>query len=368
MRQALRSHLRDMIAVSVMVAVGFGVAAYILSNQRLRFPLLEEKPVPMWVELPNAQGVTPGQGQTVRVSGMRVGDIGKVELQGGRARVRMDLEPEYEDLVRRDATVLLRPRTGLKDMFLALDPGTRSQPKLGRDGVVRIDNTAPDVNADEILSALDTDTRDYLKLLINGAGKGLKGRGGDLREVFRRLGPLHRDLAALNGEVVKRRRNLARLVHNYGSTVDRLGREDDELASLVSGANRGVRPPEQRGPEHLRGRAPAAGNAGPDREHAAPRARAGAGGGPRVRGAAPRRAPDRRHQPPAPPAGQDGRARAAQAGAPVRARRAALRGPGATGRHQPGQGQPRPARVVLRAQPVLQHGRVQPGRPPEADR
>ena len=238
MRHALRTHLRDMVAVAAMIALGLGVGAYILSNQRLRFPLLEDKPVPMWVELPNAQGVTPGQGQTVRVSGMRIGDIGKVELQGGRARVRMDVDQEYADMVRRDASVLLRPRTGLKDMFLALDPGTRSEPKVGRDGVIGIENTVPDVNADEILAALDTDTRAYLRLLINGAGKGLKGRSGDLRQVFRRLGPLHRDLATLNGEVVKRRRNLARLVTNYGSTVDRLGREDRDLASLVSGANR----------------------------------------------------------------------------------------------------------------------------------
>ncbi len=84
----------------------------------------------VWVELQNAQGVTPGQGQTVRVAGMRVGDVGKVELHEGRARVRMDLDREHDDLVRRDATVLLRPRTGLKDMFLALDPGT--PPRAGR--------------------------------------------------------------------------------------------------------------------------------------------------------------------------------------------------------------------------------------------
>ena len=238
MIRAIKAHARDMVAVAAVVCLGVGIGAYILSNQRLRFPVLEDKPVAMWVELPNAQGVTPGQGQTVRVSGMRIGDIGKVELEGGRARVRMDVDPQYEDMVRRDATVLLRPRTGLKDMFLALDPGTRKEPKLGRDGVIPINNTVPDVNADEILAALDTDTRAYLRLLINGAGKGLKGRSGDLREVFRRLGPLHRDLAELNGEVVKRRRNLARLVHNYGSTVDRLGREDRDLASLVSGANR----------------------------------------------------------------------------------------------------------------------------------
>jgi phospholipid/cholesterol/gamma-HCH transport system substrate-binding protein len=98
-------------------------------------------------------------------------------------------------------------------------------------------NSLPDVNPDEILAVLDTDTRAYLKLLINGVGKGLKGRSGDLRQVFARLGPLHRDLDALNSEVVKRKRNLARLIHNYGSTVERLGREDRSLTSLVRNAD-----------------------------------------------------------------------------------------------------------------------------------
>ena len=69
--------------------------------------------------------MTPGQGQTVRVAGMRVGDVGEVKLEDGKALIRMDLDQEYDDLVREDATVLLRPRTGLKDMFLALDPGSR---------------------------------------------------------------------------------------------------------------------------------------------------------------------------------------------------------------------------------------------------
>jgi phospholipid/cholesterol/gamma-HCH transport system substrate-binding protein len=214
------------------------VGAYILSQQRLRFPFVEDGPSRVWVELQNAQGVTPGQGQTVRVAGMRVGDVGKVELHEGRARVRLDLDAEHEGLVRRDASVLLRPRTGLKDMFLALDPGSRSEPAVRDGGTIRVNNTLPDVNADEILSVLDADTRAYLKLLIGGAGKGLKGRGRDLREVFRRLGPLHRDLAAINREVVKRRENLARLIHNYGSTISRLGKEDEDLTALVANASR----------------------------------------------------------------------------------------------------------------------------------
>jgi phospholipid/cholesterol/gamma-HCH transport system substrate-binding protein len=237
MKSAIRSHLRDFVAMLGLVAIALGVTAYILGHQRLRFPILEDRPFQVWAEMENARGVTPGQGQTVRVAGMRVGDVGKVELHEGKARVRMDLDSEYDRLIRRDATVLLRPRTGLKDMFLALDPGSDSEPAVREGTVLSASNSAPDTNADEILKVLDTDTRAYLKLLINGAGKGLAGRSGDLRQVFARLGPLHRDLDLLNSEVVKRKRNLARLIHNYGSTISRLGREDRSLASLVRNAD-----------------------------------------------------------------------------------------------------------------------------------
>ena len=238
MTRVLRAHLRDFLAVLGLLVLGVAVGAYILSQQRLRFPFVEDGPSHVYVELQNAQGVTPGQGQTVRVAGMRVGDVGKVKLEDGKALVRMDLDAEYDDLVRRNATVLLRPRTGLKDMFLALDPGRRSEPAVEEGATIDAANSLPDVNADEIMAMLDADTRAYLKLLINGAGKGLRGRSDDLRQVFARLGPLHRDLDRLNSEVVKRRRNLARLIHNYGSTISRLGREDRALTSLVRNSDR----------------------------------------------------------------------------------------------------------------------------------
>jgi phospholipid/cholesterol/gamma-HCH transport system substrate-binding protein len=238
MKKAIQSHLRDFVAIIGLVVLAAGIGGYILTNQRLRFPLIEDKPFKVWVEAPNARGVTPGQGQTVRVAGMRVGDVGAVELEDGKALIRMDLDREHERLVRRDASVLLRPRTGLKDMFLALDPGTRAAPAVKENETIGSANTLSDVNADEVLEALDSDTRAYLKLLINGAGKGLEGRDQDLRQVFARLGPLHRDLRRLNTEVVKRKRNLARLINNYGQTTERLGKEDRDLSSLVVNADR----------------------------------------------------------------------------------------------------------------------------------
>ena len=238
MRRAIRTHLTDFVAIAALVAAAVGIGGYILTQQRLRFPLIEEKPFVLEAEFSDAQGVMPGQGQTIRVSGMRVGDIGSVTLEDGQAVVRMDMDPEFDDLVHSDATAALRPRTGLKDMFVELDPGSDSEPLMKERSRISVVNTAPDVDADEILSALDTDTRAYLVLLLNGVGKGLEGRSHDLREVFRRLAPLHRDLARLNGAVAERRKNLARLVHNYGSTISTLAEKDEELATLVGSSNR----------------------------------------------------------------------------------------------------------------------------------
>jgi phospholipid/cholesterol/gamma-HCH transport system substrate-binding protein len=149
--------------------------------------------------------------------------------------VELQLDPEHEGLIREDATALLRTKTGLKDMFLEVDPGDgRPLPRGGR---ISAANTAPDVDPDEVLTALDSDTRDYLKLLISGAGKGLEGRGADLRETLRRFGPLHRDLARLNTAVARRRSNLRRLVRRYGLLTRELGTKDEEITRLVRASN-----------------------------------------------------------------------------------------------------------------------------------
>ena len=238
MRRAISYHLRDFLAIVALVTVAVGIVFYILQHQRLRIPLVEEAPFALKAEFSDAQGVMPGQGQTIRVSGMRVGDIGSVELEEGKAVVRMDLDREFDRLVHVDATALLRPRTGLKDMFMELDPGSDDAPLMEEGDTIPVRNTAPDIDAHEVLSALDQDTRAYLILLINGVGKGLEGRSNDLRQVFRRLAPLHRDLARLNSAVAERRENLSRLVHNYGRTITELSKKDRELSDLVTSSDK----------------------------------------------------------------------------------------------------------------------------------
>ena len=86
-------------------------------------------------------------------------------------------------------------------MFIELNPGTPAAPLAKENWTMPIANTLPDVNPDEFLSSLDADTRDYLKLLLNGAGRGLKGRSDDLREVLKRFEPTYRDLAKVSTAV-----------------------------------------------------------------------------------------------------------------------------------------------------------------------
>jgi phospholipid/cholesterol/gamma-HCH transport system substrate-binding protein len=235
---AIKKRLGDFLAILFLVVVAAAVALYVLHNERLRFPLIQEKVLTINAEFSTAQAVTPGQGQTVRVAGVQIGDIGQVTLNEGRAIVRMDIDPHYKQgFIRQDATALLRPKTGLKDMFIELNPGTYKAPPARNGFTIPVNNTLPDVNPDEVLSTLDSDTRDYLKLLINGLGEGLNGRGGDLQNVFTRFEPTYRDLARFTGALSQRRQNLRHLIHSLRLLNAELANNGQDLTQLVTASN-----------------------------------------------------------------------------------------------------------------------------------
>jgi phospholipid/cholesterol/gamma-HCH transport system substrate-binding protein len=237
---AIRKHLGDFIALLVLIVIALFAAGYIILHQDARgtIPLLESQPFKINAEFSDAQAVIPGQGQSVRVAGVEVGKIGDVEPKNGVAVVRMDILQKYKKKlnIRSDATALLRPRTGLKDMFIELDPGSSGRVLKSGD-TISVTNTSPDIDPDEILSALDSDTRSYLQLLISGLGKGFNGNGNSLNAVFKRLGPTQQDLNRLTSAIAERRTNLMRLIHNYGDLTNTLADKDGELTRLVQSSN-----------------------------------------------------------------------------------------------------------------------------------
>jgi phospholipid/cholesterol/gamma-HCH transport system substrate-binding protein len=239
-RGSSRATLYNGLWVLAMITVALVVGAYITTHQRIH--------IPAWVpaigqhrffldaELSSAPGVMPGQGQMVTVSGVPVGEIGKVSLKNGKAVLRLAIKERYAH-IHRDATILLRPKTGLKDMVAELDPGTQG-PELKSGATIGTGATKPDVNFDEFLAELDADTRDSLVLLVGGAGKAIgNGNGDDVANVLRRFEPLSRHAARATALVAQRRTKLKRLMHNLSLLASELGDRDQQLGTFVNASN-----------------------------------------------------------------------------------------------------------------------------------
>jgi phospholipid/cholesterol/gamma-HCH transport system substrate-binding protein len=236
MSSAIRKHLRDFLAVLGLIVVALVVAVIILGNQRVTLPVVGTDFREVEAELETAQAVTPGQGQTVNIAGVEVGQIASVRLEDGKAIVGMKIEREHATIYR-DATILLRPKTGLKDMVAELTPGTRAAGELEDGQRIPASQTLPDVNLDEILASLDADTRDYLRILLGDGGRALRGNGRELAQAIRRIEPTARYARRVNEQLAERRRNIKRVIHNFSLLMEELGSKDDQVAEFVENSN-----------------------------------------------------------------------------------------------------------------------------------
>ncbi len=269
MTRAIKKHSGDFAAIIVLLVLSIVVAGYILNHERLRFPFIQSTPFTINAQFSTGQAVTPGQGQTVRVSGVQIGQIGNVSLKNGMAVVQLQIDQKYKHVIHQDATALLRPRTGLKDMFVEVNPGTQRSPVAKPGFTIPVSNTLPDINVDEILASLDADTRAYLDLLVNGAGQGLKGKGGnELAQVLERFEPTHRDLARLNSGGRSARREPAAARQLAAAPQHRAGHQADADRPARRRELEGVPGVRLRGPEHQPGDRRSAGHAQPDDDDA----------------------------------------------------------------------------------------------------
>jgi phospholipid/cholesterol/gamma-HCH transport system substrate-binding protein len=246
-KRAISKHLRDFIALFFMGLIAVGVASYILSQERFHLPgwvpLVGADFYKVNVELQTGQAVVPGQGQTMNIAGVKVGDVSSVRLKDGRAIVTVNMESRYTP-IHRDAHVLLRPKTGLKDMYLALDPGTKAAGALPSGGTIPVSNTLPDVNPDEVLAQLDYDTRSYLQILLGAGAQAFTdppGHQGEssaaLRQTFKRFEPTNLYLYKITSQLETRRKNIAHVIHNFRSIAEELNRTDGKLGRFVESAN-----------------------------------------------------------------------------------------------------------------------------------
>jgi phospholipid/cholesterol/gamma-HCH transport system substrate-binding protein len=244
-KRAILTHRQDFIAIVALVALALAVVIYILEHQPAF--TLGKSYYTVRAQFASASAVTAGQGQSVDVAGVQVGQVGGVQLKNGRAVVTMNIYKQYQPIYQ-DATVLLRPRTPLKDMYLSLDPGTKAAGAVPSGGMLPVGNTMPDVDVGQILNSLDADTRDYLLLLLSGGAQLFQDPGAqgaapspdavaDLRGTFKRFAPLNRDTQTFTRLLTARQQNISRAIHNLQLVTRTVGTVSGQLTSLINSSN-----------------------------------------------------------------------------------------------------------------------------------
>jgi phospholipid/cholesterol/gamma-HCH transport system substrate-binding protein len=238
-RQA-RGHRKDTIAIIVLAIAGIVMMLGIFTQQKASLPswlpVVGEEFDHITAEFTTAQAVTPGQGQSVDIAGIQIGKVTSSDLEDGHAVVGMDIVPEYMKLIHPNATFLLRPKTGLNDMIVEVDPGS-GEKSIESGANFTLAQTEPNTNLDAFLATLDGDTRQYLQLLVAGGAQGIGGRGKQVSNAFRRFQPFVHYTAKLNKAVAARHVALANVIHNFGLLTTELGRHDAELKRFVTSSD-----------------------------------------------------------------------------------------------------------------------------------
>jgi phospholipid/cholesterol/gamma-HCH transport system substrate-binding protein len=241
-RQA-RGHRTDTIAILVLGLVGIVMVLGIFTEQKASLPswlpFVGEEFEDISAEFTTAQAVTPGQGQAVDVSGIQIGKVDSVNLEDGHAVVGMEIEPKYMKLIHPDAQFLLRPKTGLNDMIVEVEPGGGSEPvEAGhRFGLAQ---TEPNVQLEALWNSLDADTRQYIQLLVAGGAQGIGGRGVQLGNALRRFEPFVEYNAKLNKAIAGRRTELAKVIHDFGELTTELGKHDSQIRRFVGSSEKAL--------------------------------------------------------------------------------------------------------------------------------
>ncbi|HZC12636.1 MAG TPA: MlaD family protein [Thermoleophilaceae bacterium] len=166
-RQRLTAFQVGLIALLVIA-----VAAYLGGTKDIPFT----RPYQLKAAFENAPPIQ--QGQAVRIAGVDVGKVSKVQSAGddsGAVLVTMKIEEDALP-IHEDAEVKVRPRIFFEgNLFMDLRPGTPSAPEADDGFTIPASQTSAPVQLDQVLGTLTTSSREDLQKLLIGYGEALNG-------------------------------------------------------------------------------------------------------------------------------------------------------------------------------------------------
>jgi phospholipid/cholesterol/gamma-HCH transport system substrate-binding protein len=109
----------------------------------------------------------------VRIAGVNVGKVTGIKRDGSTALVKMEIESRGLP-IHSDATVKIRPRIFLEgNWFVELQPGSPAAKTLASGSTLPSTQSSDPVQLDQVLDALNSDTRQNLQDFLIGYGNGL---------------------------------------------------------------------------------------------------------------------------------------------------------------------------------------------------
>ncbi len=172
----------------------------------------------------------------VRIAGVGVGKVTAVERQGADGAVVVLEISDQGQPIHADARASIRPRIFLEgNFFVDLQPGTPSAPVLDDGDVIPVSQTSTPVQLDEVLTALQSDTRADLQTVLREYAKGLAGKGArGYRRSLRYWKPAYRDSSIVaDASLGEAEHDLSRYLSSAGRVVAALDRSPSQLKALI---------------------------------------------------------------------------------------------------------------------------------------
>ena len=191
------------------------------------------------VKIHFAESVNVKERQPVRIAGVDVGEVVKVEhadppkrLVEVTVRIEDDGRPIHED-----AQVKIRPRIFLEgNWFLDMSPGTSRSPELKDGGVIPVHQTASPVQLGQVFAILQTETRENIRRIFREYGSALEGEGAaGFNRSIPYWEPAYRDSAIVQDATLGLgAHDLSGYVDSAGRVARGLDRSPNALKSLIT--------------------------------------------------------------------------------------------------------------------------------------
>jgi phospholipid/cholesterol/gamma-HCH transport system substrate-binding protein len=178
-------------------------------------------------------------GNDVQVGGRRVGSVDDIKLTSENlARIEVTIEEEFAPLREgTKATIRLTSLSGIANRYIALEPAPNSAPGLEEEDELRLEDTTPVVDLDQIFNTLDPKARKSLQQVVNGFATWYEGRESEANESARYFNPLLSTTRDLVGELTRDDQVLTRFLVDSADVVTAIAERRDDLSGLVQNAN-----------------------------------------------------------------------------------------------------------------------------------